>query len=65
MVVGRMRDAIARAERPRPDARVAARDYIARGWWVVPLPRRSTTAVNAAWPTSDHRQKIVVTDGAV
>jgi hypothetical protein len=43
-----MRPAHARAE-PRPDAREAAREYIARRWAVVPVPPRSKKPVLEGW----------------
>ena len=47
-VVG-MTATAARAERPRPDARQAAAEYIARGWAVVPVPRQSKHPVRRGW----------------
>jgi Protein of unknown function (DUF3987)/Bifunctional DNA primase/polymerase, N-terminal len=45
----RMRAAAARAERARPDTREAAREYLARRWAVVPVPRRSKRPVLDGW----------------
>src|SRR5262245_25946651 len=44
-----MRAAGARAEASQTDAREAARQYIARGFAVVPLPARSKRPERAGW----------------
>lgn len=47
-------EAAARAERAEPDARKAAREYIARGYAPIPVPARSKNPDRAGWQNERH-----------